>query len=257
MPEATNRRAVLGAVLAAGVVASVPAAAAIAAPATSGEDLDAELFELIGSARAARARYEAATDALEEACERTEKVPPPEALIVTEADTRIWKNLKAGEPFDGAHFASMRPRQERRRSGGWTFSSGLADASYVATLDDKERAIVEIIAASEVREDQLVPALDEWKEMRRLARDRSGETAAKERSRQFYNEMDDACARVATTRARTLSGMLAKLAFIAPDFEAEEMLDLGTAAEMGSSEQILVSVAVDYKLGVEGVQQAT
>jgi hypothetical protein len=88
------------------------------------------------------------------------RVPAPQALIVTEADTRLWKNLKTGEPFDEAYLESMRPRQEHRRSARWTFSSGLADASYVATLDDKDRAIVEIIAASEVREDQLVPALD-------------------------------------------------------------------------------------------------
>jgi hypothetical protein len=38
---------------------------------------------------------------------------------------------------------------------------------------------------------------------------------------------------------------VAKLAFIAPGFDAEEVLEL--AAEMGTSEQMLFSVAVDYK----------
>jgi hypothetical protein len=55
-------------------------------------------------------------------------------------------------------------------------------------------------------------------------------------------------------RARTLSGMLAKLAFISPDFDADEVLEFGTA-DMGTFEKILVSVAVDFKLGVDGVQQ--
>jgi hypothetical protein len=39
--------------------------------------------------------------------------------------------------------------------------------------------------------------------------------------------------------------MLAKLAFIASGFDAEEVLEL--AAEMGTSEQMLFSLAVDYK----------
>jgi len=62
-----------------------------------------------------------------------------------------------------------------------------------------------------------------------------------ERQEQLCGEREEARERVASTRARTLVGMLAKLAFIAPDVEA------------GTSETILYSVAVDYKLGVEGV----
>jgi hypothetical protein len=247
---ATTRRAALGA------LASVPAlalpAVAIAAPATNGEHLDAELFELIAAAREVSVRLDAAYKAAEEAYERTEEVPR-HALIVTEADTRIWK-LNVGEPFTLDHLESMRKRQKHRRSRGWTFSSELADPSYVATLDDKDRAVVEIMAASEVREDQLVAALDEWDEMRRLARDRSGETAADEWLEKVQAEHDEACGRVASMRARTLSGVLAKLAFIAPDLDIETWM--GRGADMGTHEQILFSVAVDYTLGLEGVQQA-
>jgi hypothetical protein len=39
--------------------------------------------------------------------------------------------------------------------------------------------------------------------------------------------------------------MLAKLAFIASGFDAEEVLEL--AAEIGTFEQMLFSLAVDYK----------
>jgi hypothetical protein len=58
-------------------------------------------------------------------------------------------------------------------------------------------------------------------------------------------EKYEACERVASMRARTLSGLLAKLSFIASDFDDESDLDL--SADMGTSEQILFSVAVDFK----------
>jgi hypothetical protein len=99
-------------------------------------------------------------------------------------------------------------------------------------------------AAAEVRADQLIAALDLRYEALQVARDRSGETAADERYQSLFNEKYDAYARVANTRARTLSGVLAKLAFIASDFDesASEF-----PAEAGPSEPILFSVAVDFK----------
>ena len=77
----------------------------------------------------------------------------------------------------------------------------------------------------------------------RVAKDRSGETAAEEWAEQLFNEKYDACERVASKRALTMRGLLAKLAFIAGDFDADEEL----SAEMGTSEKILFSVAVDFK----------
>ena len=106
LPETTSRRAILGAVLAACAIGAIPIAAE-AASAGGPAGPDAELFALIAEAREANARYEAASDAAEEAWERTEKVPAP---IVTEEDARMWK-LKAGDPFDVAHLDLMRRRQ--------------------------------------------------------------------------------------------------------------------------------------------------
>ena len=94
-----------------------------------------------------------------------------------------------------------------------------ADAPWMATLNDKDRAAVKIMAAEAVREDQLIAALDHRNEARRVAEDRSGETAAKDRFNQLWDEKDEACNRVSITRARTLSGVLAKLALIASDFD--------------------------------------
>jgi hypothetical protein len=249
-----NRRAVLGAVLAVGAigVAPIAAGAATAAEPVSGlAGLDAELLRFIDEAREAGARVEAAIGALDKAQDRTEEVPWPQALIVTEDDTRLWK-LKAGDRFDLAHLSLMRERQTHRHK--WRSSEnskylrsfvGLAaDAPYVASLDDKDRAIVEMGAATEVRADQLIAALDLRYEALQVARDRSGETAADERYQSLFNEKYDAYTRVANTRARTLSGVLAKLAFIASDFDesASEF-----PAEAGPSEPILFSVAVDFK----------
>jgi hypothetical protein len=65
------------------------------------------------------------------------------------------------------------------------FSLVIADAPCIATLDDKDRAMIELMAAMEAREDQLVAALDQWNAARRLARERSRETAAAEPSEQL------------------------------------------------------------------------
>jgi hypothetical protein len=244
MPETTTRRAALGAVLAVGAIGVAPIVTG-AATAASGP-LDVGLFTLIDEAREAGARVEAAIGALEEAEKRTEEVPWPQALIVTEDDTRLWK-LKAGDRFDLAHLSRMRERQAHRQNSKYlrSFVELAADAPYVASLDDKDRAIVEMGAATEVRADQLIAALGSWADARRLARDRSGETAAEERYQSLFNEKYDAYTRVANTRARTLSGVLAKLALIASDFDDESASEL--PAEMGASEPILFSVAVDFK----------
>jgi hypothetical protein len=124
--------------------------------------------------------------------------------------------------------------------------AGARVEAAIGTLGQaQERTLVEMMAALEVREDQLIAALDHQNEARRIARDRSGETAAEERLEQLLDEKYDACNRVATTRARTLSGVLAKLALIAQDFDEESTSEL--PGEMGTSPEILFSVAVDFK----------
>jgi hypothetical protein len=246
LSETTTRRAALGAIIAAGAIGVAPIVTGAATAASGPADLDVGLFTLIDEAREAGARVEAAIGALEEAEKRTEEVPWPQALIVTEDDTRLWK-LKAGDRFDLAHLSRMRERQAHRQNSKYlrSFVELAADAPYVVSLDDKDRAIVEMGAATEVRADQLIAALGSWADARRLARDRSGETAAEERYQSLFNEKYDAYTRVANTRARTLSGLLAKLALIAPDFDDESASDL--PAEVGQSEPILFSVAVDFK----------
>jgi len=88
-------------------MAHVPGAENAAGP-------DVKLFALIAAARDLDERWKAATDAASEAMWRTE-VPWPEALIVTEDDTRLWK-LNAGDPFAESHLDLLRRRQAHRHS---------------------------------------------------------------------------------------------------------------------------------------------
>jgi hypothetical protein len=113
-------------------------------------------------------------------------------------------------------------------------------ASGRGPIDDKDRAAIEKMNATAAREDQLIAPLDHRFEALRVARDRSGETAAHERLDQLIDEKYAAHTRVANTRARTLSGVLAKLALIALDVDDESEI-------LGASEPILFSVAVDFK----------
>jgi hypothetical protein len=252
LPEATTRRAALGKILAVGAIGVAPIAAGAATaaePVSVPAGLDAGLFAIIDEAREAGARVEAAIGALEEAQERTEEVPWPQALIVTEDDTRLWE-LKAGVPFDFAHLNRMRKRQAYRQDLKNSISrlSPAALAVFhplVATMDDKDRAAVEKMNATDAREDQLIAAVDRRYEEHLAAAGRSGETAAYERFKQFRDEKYAAYERVANTRARTLSGVLAKLALITPDVDDEWASEL--PSEVGTSEPILFSLAVDFK----------
>jgi hypothetical protein len=66
-----------------------------------------------------------------------------------------------------------------------------------------------------------------------------------ERYQQLWDERFDAYEGVAKTRARTLDGILAKLALVAPDFDDKSASEL--PGEMGMSPVILFSIAVDFK----------
>ena len=247
--SAATRRAILGGVLAVGAIGVAPIAAGAATaaePVSAPAGLDAGLFALIDEASAAGARVEAAIAALKEAQERTEEVPWPQTLIVTEDDTRLWK-LKAGDRFDHVHLIRMRenqPHRQKLKDSMSRLSTATLAMLAPGPIDDKDRAAIEKINAKDAREDQLIAALDHRNEALRVARDRSGETAADERFERLMDEKYDAYTRVANTRARTLDGILAKLALIAPDVDesASEF-----SAEVGPSEPILFSVAVDFK----------
>jgi hypothetical protein len=192
LPEATNRRAVLRSIVAVGAIGAAPIAtgALAAEPASDPAGLGAELFALIDEAREAQARVEAAEAALAIAEERTEKVPPPQALIVTEDDARFWK-LNVGDPFTGSDIDVMRQRRAHRQKS--EYLSRLSAIGADATLSEEDRALFQLLVAGEVREDQLIAAMDQWKAARHEAKMRSGETAANQRFEEILGEKHETC----------------------------------------------------------------
>ena len=246
--ESPSRRAALRSLLAGAGALALPAAVmAASTPAITGAaaELDAELFGLIAAAREAAARFEAASVALEEAEHRTEEVPAPQALIVTEEDVELFWHWKAevGSSFRFSEINWMKEQQPQR------ISVMLARKPGEKPLNEQTADLIRMFAAREARMDQAIAAYDRWQEERELAKERSGERAVTEWQEQLCAEMNEARQRVGSMRARTLAGILAKLALVAPEFEDEDEW----ASDVGPSERVLISVAADYRLGVEDV----
>jgi hypothetical protein len=245
----TTRRGALGALLVSVPALALPGGAMSAATAGGlSAHPDADLFALIAAAREAEARFEAATEALADAEKRTEEVPEPQALIVTEKDVELfWESgLAVGASFDFSHVNSIRREQSPKKT--WLAKLAAPRGPREEPLDEKTAAMFQWMVDRDRRANEIIAADDQWIEERKRAKERSGERAVQERQEQLCGEMSEARERVGSTRARTLAGMLAKLALIAPEFEDEEEW----ASDVGTSEMVLISVAADYRLGVEG-----
>jgi hypothetical protein len=241
-----SRRAALGVLAGVGALAIPSVAMAVGTPAISGAAtaLDAELFDLIAAAREAAARFEAATVALEEAENRTEKVPEPQPLIFTEEDTHLFWKAEVGSSFRVSDINWMKQQLQQPQR----LSVMLAREPHEKPLDEQAAYLIRMFAAREARMDQVIAAFDQWIDEYKLAKERSGERAVQLWQEQLCAE-NEARRLVGSTRARTLAGMLAKLALIAPEFEEEDEW----ASDVGPCEKVLISVAADYRLGVEGV----
>jgi len=92
-------------------------------------------------------------------------------------------------------------------------------------------------------------AHDRWLDEKQKAYDRCGATAAEERYGQICDEKLAGEQLVASKRALTRDGLLAKLGFIVGDYDVEELND--NLFGDGSSDMILASVLRDYKLSLE------
>jgi uncharacterized membrane protein len=234
MPETTNRRAVLGA-LAAGAAASVltvpTAMAAEPAP-----ESNAELFALISAARGAHARKTAAAEAFA-AAERTAYVAPPDTLIATEADARLWGKVKVGQPIPGdiiRHHKSSRASLPDRRHSLERFSPE----------DARDKELISIMLAQEARMDELIPAFDRHAEERERAWQSSGAADANKRQEDLIEEEHDILDRVAATEAHTMAGMLAKCHLIGETVEPWVLDPVGCDDH---SLGVLLSAALDLK----------
>jgi hypothetical protein len=219
LPETTSRRAILGAVLAAGGAAALPAVA-IASVARSHHP-DADLFALIERARTA--------DSLaDEACEAADdvlfKIAPsfPQALIWTESDTPHWYGLRAGERVSNRDIDFLRH---------WLKCARKPDPIAAGVVP-----LIPLLAFAE-RAREIVQTKDEFEASWQAAGEHPDVLEAQARHEALSERWSELAMRVATTPAKTMEGLIAKIALIASGY-AEDDLD-------GTYDGILASAALE------------
>jgi hypothetical protein len=220
LPEETNRRAVLGAVLAAATAAAALPALAAASVARSHHP-DADLFALIERARTA--------DSLaDEACEAADdvlfKIAPsfPQALIWTESDTPHWYGLRAGERVSNRDIDFLRHWLKCARKPD-PIAAGVVP--IVPTLAFAERAR------------EIVRTKDEFEALWQASGEHPDVLEANARHEALSERWSELAMRVATTPAKTMEGLIAKFALIASGY-SEDDID-------GTYDGILASAALD------------
>jgi hypothetical protein len=223
MPEATNRRAVLGAVLAAGATAALPAAARADVMLNYP---DAELFALIKSANAAKSSGD---EACAEADDLLPKMAPPfpVALVWTEAGAQRWRGVRPGQrpPKSDIDFLRIWLKLERKPD-----PVAVGVPPFIPALDFVERA------------QEIVSTQDEYAAARRAAEEHPDVFEAVARQGELAEQFAELATRIAATPAKTPEGLIAKLEMIASDLIAK----IATCAP-GDNDDILASTAIDSK----------
>ena len=221
MTRATDRRAVMGAIIAAGAaVATALPAVAIADVARSHPDAD--LFALIERARTADALVDEAM-ATEDA--RVKTAPSlPQALIWTEADASHWCGVIPGLQIPAGDIDFLRDWLNLATKPD-PIARGVRLPAVVPTLVFVERAR------------EIIRTNDEYEAARRAAKEHPDVLGAQARTDVLTERWRELATRVATTPAKTPEGLVAKLATIAPAY-ADDGVD-------GTYDGILASAALD------------
>jgi hypothetical protein len=223
LPE-TNRRAVLGAVLAVGAVGATLALPAVAATSDApSHHPDAELFALIERARTADALVDEATMATANVWDKT--APSlPQALIWTEADASHWCGVIPGQKIPAMDIDFLRDWLNLATKPD-PVARGVRLPAVVPTLVFVERAR------------EIIRTNDENESARRAAKEHPDVLGAQARADVLTERWGELATRIATTPAKTPEGLLAKFTLIASGY-AEDELD-------GTYDGILASAAVD------------
>jgi hypothetical protein len=221
----TTRRAALGAVLAAGALASLPSASA--ASVAPSHHPDAELFALIARARTADALVDEAAMAADDVWGKT--APSlPQALIWTESDAPGWYAVRPGEPIPAREIDFLRYWLNLARKPD-PIAAGVGPV--LPTLAFIERAR------------EIVRTKDDYELSWQAAKEHPDLLAAEARSEVIFERWRELAKRVATTPAKTPEGLLAKFTLIASGY-AEDDLD-------GTYDGILASAALDAQALVQ------
>jgi hypothetical protein len=206
LPEGTTRRAALGAIIAAGALASLPSAAA--ASVATGLDAEPELQALIAewneTHRGLLETYEASC-----AAEDRARCPVPQALIATESDgcQDLWPNGADGRRVLWPKFVAGRPYGDKD----------------VAQLALNRR--VGFFRSECDRVNEIIGSWDSWQAEQKAAQEREGVAEAKADWEQAVEDYHAMGARVAKLRATTMAGVIAKLVAAAPHVTEDELED--------------------------------
>ena len=226
MTSETNRRAVLGAVVAAGAAAvTVLPATASRAIAASEPHEDAALFALIDEAKAIDALRNEVDDAESAAYGRMIRPEWPSALN-PRPDNHFLVRPPPREKFHGSDFRNLR---------GLVESTEQLDPASTLLL---RPMVVEI----KTRGREIIDAWDTYQADWDRAKEAAGLPAIGRRWAEVNERRRRLWSRIAQTPARTVDGMRAKLAFVARDVEFDER----SSFSEGTAEEILFSVALDY-----------
>jgi hypothetical protein len=224
MPKATNRRAVLGAVLAAGAIgatAVLPAAASRAIVASEPYE-DAALFALLTEARSIEVLQKEADDVEDAALDRIVRPDRPSALNPRPDDNLLLRPRRA--EFDEPDIRELR---------------GLVEDIEKLGPDTKiNQAMVREI---KTRGREIVDAWDSYQADHARAKEAVDLPAIRRRGKELNERRIRLWSQIATTPARTVDGMHAKIAF-ASIFNFDEREDLVE----GTMEDLLLSAAIDY-----------
>jgi hypothetical protein len=232
MPKATvranapiNRRAVLGAVLAAGAIgatAVLPAAASRAIAASESHE-DAALFALLTEARAIDVLQNEVNDAETAAWDRIIWPDRPIGLNPRPDDNLLYFRPRRGE-FDEPDIRNLCGLVESVEKLG---QGTILKPAFVREMKTRGREIVD--------------AWDSYQADRDRAKEAVGVPELNRRKKELNEWRRRLWSQIAETPARTVDGMLAKIAF-ASSFNILEREDL----VKGTVDDLLLSAAMDY-----------
>jgi hypothetical protein len=215
LPEPASRRAVLGAVLAAGALAAAPSRVFAAT-----EGAEPKLQSLIAAWHEAERRLEEAADAYWAAEERA-CCSVPQALIATDRDASFWSVAMPGRQYQESDVTRFR---------GSMVLSAHVPFDEIFSCSGYDDRIAEIVAS-----------WDDWQAERKAAKEREGVAAAKDLWNQAVENYHAIGNRVAKLQAKTMAGVIAKLIAAASQVTEDDLEDPeGHAA-------ILAGAALDAK----------
>jgi hypothetical protein len=229
MSQPMNRRSAIGAIAAGSAMLALPAAAAMAA------HPDAELFALSRRALALAAEYAELEVKFTAAMERMEKPPVPKTLICQEEDLDFFarEHLRVGEPLFPATY-----KQAKLISGTMQIVFNVLSRNG-RSVD--EYSIRYISRSFEIAQDS-----EEYELACDAARKAAGVTALNDEITRVDADLMLVFRDIAETPAKTIEGVLAKLAACGATVAEDCPADPDDGIEAFTAARVAQVAAIDY-----------